>query len=265
MNRFELGQLIEKIFNADGQPWSELKTISKAPVWAIQRADCDSFSYLSKHVPGHFTPHDIIGDNINEWTIFSIAFPRKEDIILENSKLDDLPAKSWFSSKIIMRRDMPLFMRELHSLLNNRGIITDSIEEIRKRNAVPKDNIHFWSERHVGYACGLGSFGLNGALISKAGVAVRLANLFIKAEFDEYDKIDESPFAACLYKQNGTCGVCIKRCPNAAITEHGHNSQLCRDQGYTKNTIRVKEEYGLDMAGCGLCLCKVPCSQKRPS
>lgn len=262
MTRKELNQKVIELFTAVDKPWSELNTIVESPVWALQTAGNDSFDFIADNVPGHITPTEALatlGVQATDWSVFSIAFPRKHEIIDANAKAKVLPPKSWFSSKIVLRRDMPLFMNALISELDSHGI------ESLKPTGDLMVNDKIWSERHIGYACGLGSFGLNGGLITNSGVAIRLASLMIKKRFDVYDEVADKPFAACLYRTDGTCGACIKRCPNGAISASGHNVDLCRQQAYiSNNCARVKAEYGLDICGCGLCLCGVPCSKQKP-
>ena len=89
---------------------------------------------------------------------------------------------------------MSLFIDALVAELDKRKI--ESLKPTK--NLMINDK--FWSERHIGYACGLGSFGLNGGLITNSGVAIRIVSLMIKNKFETYDKVDEHPFAACHYR-----------------------------------------------------------------
>ena len=60
------------------------------------------------------------------------------------------------------------------------------------------------------------------------------------------------------------CGDCIPRCPANAITEHGHDKIKCRKYMY-HDIAYIKQEYGVDVQGCGLCQTKVPCEFRNPA
>ncbi|MDF3000292.1 MAG: (Fe-S)-binding protein [Bacillota bacterium] len=81
-----------------------------------------------------------------------------------------------------------------------------------------------WSHRHMARAAGLGSFGLNNMLINKQGCCGRYHSLVT-----DLDVIPDSPDAEeyCLYKKNGSCGVCMKRCPAGAISAEGYDRKKC--------------------------------------
>jgi epoxyqueuosine reductase QueG len=57
----------------------------------------------------------------------------------------------------------------------------------------------------------------------------------------------------------------MNRCPVGAITPKGHDKIKCREyleQGVSKE---VRELYGLEAYGCGLCQTKVPCESRIPT
>jgi len=107
-----------------------------------------------------------------------------------------------------------------------------------------------WSERHVAYACGLGTFGLSRGLITELGMAGRLISLVttLKAEPTPRPYTD-------LYENCIRCGSCIKSCPVKAISfEHLKDNSLC---DVFIDEVRLKEE---PYYGCGKCQCGMPCT-----
>jgi len=68
----------------------------------------------------------------------------------------------------------------------------------------------------------------------------------------------------CLWYARGTCGVCMQRCPIAAITEEGHNKPACSDYIRTVTTPYVREHYGTGATPCGLCQVKISCEARSP-
>jgi epoxyqueuosine reductase len=111
-----------------------------------------------------------------------------------------------------------------------------------------------WSERHVAFVCGLGTFGLSKGLITPKGVAGRFASiiteLYLPPDKREYEDI---------YEYCSMCGKCAKNCPANAITiENGKNDYACF--AFLKKTSeKYKPRYG-----CGKCQVGVPCESRIP-
>ncbi len=126
-----------------------------------------------------------------------------------------------------------------------------------------------WSERHIAYACGLGTFGLNGLMITPRGCAVYLGSVVCDRALTPTPRY-ASPFANCSFYQDGSCGRCIKRCPGSAIGIQGRSNIAC-----LKNLRDVQAEkiiaLGLDKGlvgpapACGLCSTAVPCEERIPA
>ena len=57
----------------------------------------------------------------------------------------------------------------------------------------------------------------------------------------------------CLFFYDGSCTGCRKRCPVGAITEEGHDKEKCWNHAGVTCAEFVKENYGFDGYGCGLC------------
>jgi len=138
-----------------------------------------------------------------------------------------------------------------------------------------------WSERHVAYSAGLGQFGLNAALITPVGINVRLGSVITNLSLDPTPRKFEDYRAPCLEDGGESCGLCLDKCPQEAISSQGLNKAKCNLQ---RNTIRhkfmeryqdelhliptpipikgtIKNRYSL---GCALCQCGVPCEDQDP-
>jgi epoxyqueuosine reductase len=126
-----------------------------------------------------------------------------------------------------------------------------------------------WSLRHAAYAAGLGTFSLNDALITPLGISHRLGSLLVDTGLTPTPRPYKDPFENCLYYREGTCGVCIKRCPSGAVSERGHDREKCGSYfRYEAPRIlgeqgRLKEYIGRSV-GCGLCQTGVPCEAGIP-
>jgi epoxyqueuosine reductase len=138
-----------------------------------------------------------------------------------------------------------------------------------------------WSERHVAFAAGLGRFGLNGALMTAAGIHVRLGSIVTDLPVDVTSGSRGDHRASCLRTGAETCDKCIARCPRNAISSAGLDKTRCHARRrevrerfladyqarlrllpspLVKNGTRVP---GFSI-GCALCQCGVPCDAAMP-
>jgi epoxyqueuosine reductase len=121
-----------------------------------------------------------------------------------------------------------------------------------------------WSERHVAYVSGLGTFGLSGGLITERGQAVRLGSVVVRARIPPTPRRYADPFAYCLFFTRGICAACADRCPAGSISEEVRDKGACARHLEPVTADYVKREYGFDGYGCGLCQTKVPCESGIP-
>ena len=117
-----------------------------------------------------------------------------------------------------------------------------------------------WSHRHCCFAAGLGSFGLSDGFINSRGKAMRCGSLIVDYDLPS-DAINRpsDPYEFCI-----NCGDCIRRCPvNAISFENRHDKIICSK--HVMGTIPyIKENYGINIYGCGLCQVGVSCENEIP-
>jgi epoxyqueuosine reductase len=110
-----------------------------------------------------------------------------------------------------------------------------------------------WSERHVVFVAGLGTFSLSRSMITSLGSAGRFGSVVVDIELQPnvrgYQNIDEY----CV-----KCGVCIERCPPRAISKEGKDNTIC---SYYVEEMKVKYA---PRYGCGKCQTAVPCESRNP-
>lgn len=121
-----------------------------------------------------------------------------------------------------------------------------------------------WSERHAAYAAGLGTFSLNDGLITARGIAHRLGTVITDLALPATPRTAPEYRHNCLWHREGSCGLCIGRCPVGAISHAGHDKTLCREYVYGAVPAAVAERYGVTQTGCGLCQTRVPCEAQIP-
>ena len=111
-----------------------------------------------------------------------------------------------------------------------------------------------WSERHVAYVCGLGTFGLSRGLITKRGMAGRFGSIVTTLPLEP----DARPYSH--YDEYCTmCGECAPRCPVDAIdVRKGKDMAACA--AYQQECMK---KYA-PRYGCGKCSVGVPCTSSIP-
>lgn len=110
-----------------------------------------------------------------------------------------------------------------------------------------------WSERHVGFIAGLGTFGLSASFITRLGSAGRLGSLVIDAAWPATPR----PYTG-IYEHCSRCGACIRRCPADAIAPEGKDHVPCA--GWVgESAKKYAPRYG-----CGKCQTGVPCEAGIP-
>jgi epoxyqueuosine reductase len=126
-----------------------------------------------------------------------------------------------------------------------------------------------WSQRHIAYAAGLGTFSLSDGFITPKGMAMRAGSVVTDAPLSP-SPLPYAHFRAnCLFYRGLACGKCIKRCPAGAISENGHDKQKCFDflnTGQKKILQELGRESGYvgRYVACGLCQTGVPCEAGIP-
>jgi ferredoxin len=231
-----------------------------APLVGFASGDNPLFKQYKKIIGKfHFTPQEIFD--------ISWILPAAEDIRKSNRKEKKYPSLLWAHARDFGEQFNVKLRDHLVSLLEKKGY----------KAVAPMNSSHFrrlksprvgwasnWSERHSAYACGLGAFGLSDGLITAKGKAIRVGSVVTDLPLKPSEKIYPHSQANCLYYFNKTCRTCAARCPAGAITEKGHDKDKCEAYFYGANFLNKKKEYGVKIAGCGLCQTKVPCEFEIP-
>jgi hypothetical protein len=216
----------------------------------------------------HFTPQEIFELTFGgrrpskDLSVISWVLPASEDIRKSNRKETRYPSLLWAHARDFGEQFNVKLRNHLVSILKKKGYkaVAPMNSPFWKRLRSPEVGIASnWSERHIAYACGLGAFGLSDGLITAKGKAMRLGSVVTDLPLKPSKKIYPHHRANCLYYFNGTCKTCAARCPAGAITETGHDKDKCFEYVYSVVGKAKKGEYGVTIAGCGLCQTKVPC------
>lgn len=223
----------------------------------------------------HLTPKEAFErffgkDSYGGGTVISIVLPINEKIRKSNAAQKDNASKEW----ALLRAFTDGFRRGLNkhlvNFLEKKGYraIAPADAEGFKIYGTPSGLSSNWSERHIAYAAGLGTFGINDGFITEKGIAIRLTSVVTNLKLTPNTREAESHTGNCLLLSKGICGACIKRCPVNAISKEGHDKMKCWKYVYGDESRKLAESYGGNPAvgsGCGLCQTKVPCECKNPT
>lgn len=159
----------------------------------------------------------------------------------------------------------------LVSLLERLGYhaVAPELADFYRMLASPDDLASNWSQRHIAYAAGLGTFSLSDGFITPRGIALRCGSVVCDVPLPPSHRTYQNHLANCLFYRDGSCRRCIERCPAGAISEQGHDKRRCADFLLNEQKVILKElgrEEGYTgyYLGCGLCQTKVPCEDRIP-
>ena len=221
----------------------------------------------------HFTPEQIFaltfkkGKRPEELSVISWALPISEGVRKSNREEKKYPSQPWSHTRWYGEQFNEKLRNHIVSLLKKNGhrAVAPMVSPLFRRVRSPKVGFASnWSERHVAYACGLGTFGLSDGFITTQGKALRLGSVVTDLPLKPSLKPYPHHRANCLYFFNKTCKACAGRCPAGAITSKGHDKDKCRMYTYAVVGPAKKKEYGVGITGCGLCQTGVPCEFEIP-
>lgn len=247
-----------------------------APFFGVSKGDDPYYNFLKKHIGSfHWSPIEAFRlkypdeSNAAQLRVVSICFPQTMESKETQSKETVCPSREW----IVTRGEWEPLIREFSEK------ITQNLQEMGTRSAsielLPGLMVHkdgnfglssTWSHRHAAYISGLGTFGLSDGLITKKGKAVRFTTLIVEAPLEVKDRPYADHHEWCLYFRDGSCGVCMSRCPIKAISERGHDKNACADYEEVFSTKYWPKDIDKSdyILGCGLCQAGIPCQNGRP-
>lgn len=255
------------------------------PIIGIAQGDDSIFKKYKEIIsPKHLTPEEVWKaaklPNIEDSNlrILSIVFPFSNQIRSESIKARVMPAEIYsigrnYANEFkidVMKQTIEFFKKQ--GFRATAGILSD------KFNIYP-GFFSSWSERHIAFAAGLGTFSLHEGFISEVGCNIRLCSVITDAPLRVTTRRNDDPYANCLYYTNGTCRECEKICPADAINEKGHDKKKCWVYGrkveaeMTKRLTPILKPHLRRIqgkmiqsypVGCAFCQFGVPCMDKNP-
>ena len=243
----------------------------------VQFADGDDpifTEYKAIIAPIHLTPREALAKAFDKspedipprLSVISWILPISSKTLKSNHRRKLTPSRLWAYSRFYGEKFNDALREHLVKLLTERGYLATapSLPTYFQRFTNEKGRYSNWSERHVAYAAGLGTFSLSDGFITERGIAHRCGSVVTDLKLPASPRAAKSPYSNCLFYVNNSCRACIKRCPSGATTEKGHDKIKCYEYFHEKLHY-LEEKYKVGTAGCGLCQTKVPCESRNPA
>lgn len=230
------------------------------PIFAFGAAEDEGFCLLKSR--------EAVGEHFmipKQWlssaeTVISFFLPFT-DIVIKSNRSDKIwPSSEWLHGRIEGQRLVGKLCGYLNTILIEGGYESvvptlDSRFWSAGSESLSNPFTSNWSERHVAFVCGLGTFGLSRGIITEKGMAGRLGSVVTQLELEPSVKNYEGIYEYCTM-----CGACKKKCPVEAISlSEGKNHGKCSDF-----LDLTKEKYS-PRYGCGKCQIAVPCERGIPA
>jgi epoxyqueuosine reductase len=266
-----------RMVQLDGAPFFD------APLVGFADGDDPLFTQFKTIIgPSHLTPREWLAQDVpacpdaahaslERLSVIGYILPITEETRVSNRAETRQPSLRWAHQRTHGEEFNKLVRRFIVDLLHEAGYLAIAPMDSERWQAFyeaqlghnAKPPFSNWSERHAQFVAGLGTFSVNDGLITPRGIAHRCGSVITNLPLEPTTRDYSGPYDYCLLMANGTCGVCIDRCPAGAISEAGHDKDRCR--AYMANGIaHLREEWGLAVPGCGLCQTGVPCEYGIP-
>jgi ferredoxin len=229
----------------------------------------------------HLTPREALEKHLEskgnrqerpaQISVISFIMPVIYETRLSLRKETVVPSLRWNHTRWHGQDFMNELSRYVVSVLEGLGYqaVAPELADFFKLKNLPSGYASNWSQRHIAYAAGLGTFSLNDGFITPRGMAMRCGSVVTDARIPPSPRAYKDHFANCLFYSDGSCQRCAERCPAGAISEQGHDKNKCVQFLYIKQKEILKESgreegYIGRYLGCGLCQTKVPCEARIP-
>lgn len=256
--------------------------IFEEPLIGFADGDDPLFAEFTKVVhENHFLPREILIRHLQETlkienpylknvSVISFALPAHHETLRSNAAEKEGPSLRWNHTRWKGQDFINTLSSDLAGLLQALGVpaVVPDTSPFFKITVTPGGFPSNWSQRHIAYAAGLGTFSLNDGFITAKGMAIRLGSVVAALKLTPSARPYAHYRANCLFYAGGKCGKCITRCPGGALSEAGHDKIKCYRVLYEQQAPWIKGEHGPGFigkyAGCGLCQTGVPCANRIP-
>lgn len=256
-----ISEVIENSFEQLLKESPEYRSLFDRILISSQKADHPAFDRITEAIPGHLHPaRDFDSHKIRSVISYSISFTALCRVTPDGAH----SSREWAQATMLFRQISNKINEQIARYYSENTFIT-MFGNPRYDREVSRERISSnWSERHIAWACGLGSFGRHHSLITQNGSCHRLCSLITDMELiceeTKVQKINRN----CLHYQGHQCDACLKNCPVSAIQPKSKDLWMCNL--HEDNTCGAfnEDQYNLAVPTCGLCMINTPCTSRAP-
>lgn len=233
----------------------DLPLLWRQPLLAFTDAGHPGFLRLRQLVlPDHYLPQDLLpGARII--VCYFLPFSRE---VIESNRAGRYASPLWVMA---YQHSAQLLYR-----INRR--LCQEVAAAGGRAVIPQDTGYAaegvyksrWSQRHIAWLGGLGTFGKNNLLITDSGCCGYGASVVTDLQEEPGAPLEQE---RCLLYREGSCGACVGQCPNGALAMEG----FCRERCYAmcmENAAHYQGQFPWQADACGKCGAGLPCSWQVP-
>jgi epoxyqueuosine reductase len=250
------------------------------PLVRFADGDDSIFTEYKKIIgPTHMTPREVLAQAMNKKpeelpariSVVSWVLPIAEETRISNRAETRVPSRLWSHTRWYGEQSNDALRRYIIELLTGAGYlaIAPVLQPSFKMFSSEKGMSSSWSERHIAFAAGQGTFSLSDGFITERGIAHRCGSVVTDAFLPASTRTAEGPYSNCLFYRSIDCQACIKRCPAGAISNKGHDKikclKYCQEIGYSAEKLKGDYDNTTSISGCGLCQTGVPCESANPA
>ena len=204
-----------------------------------------------------------------ELRVISYVLPQTSSTRADQRQENSMPADRWARSRFHGEEfncDLRLHLAETLTKAGYPSVAPERLPDFGYQHSERFGLASNWSERHVAFIAGHGTFGLSDGIITRWGKAVRFGSVVSRIDLPVSERVYGDDYQAwCLWFAKGTCGACAKRCPADAITiSEGHDKQACFTYIRETTSPYASRTYDTGATPCGLCQVKIPCETQVP-
>ncbi len=204
-------------------------------------------------------------------SVMSLILPATDKTRTSNRSENAVCSVRWNHTRFLGQETLARLQRYLVTVIESAGYLAVAPELAKWFEAVrqPGGLASRWSQRHIAYAAGLGTFGLSDGFITPKGIAIRAGSVVCNLDLPPTPRIYANHYANCLFHSRGNCKKCAQRCPAQAISEKGHDKNKCAAylnemREIAKKLGKTEGYIGKAYLGCGFCQTGVPCESQIP-
>lgn len=186
----------------------------EAPIFGFASAAdplFDEFQKLQVIGPHFLKPSQWLDDACS---VISFFLPFTPEVRQSNGAGQAMPGEGWLYGRVEGQQFVNALSRALADLIREQGgkaevpAVSERFHTVSEPDGSGLSFTSNWSERHVAYACGLGTFGLSKGIITEKGMAGRLGSIVTNIPFAPTPRAYTQVYGYCT-----GCGLCQTNMP----------------------------------------------------